>query len=546
MKNRALYLEWSMVLFTTASLILFFSRVIPYHLYHREQTHLFLHTLSNYTTYLEKPALLSSLMGDFLTPFFYHSSASTLILTASTVGIGTLCYLLLKPSLKQLALLPALGIIAWEVGRISALSYPLSSTLSLLGALGMALLCRKLMERKVSPLEYLIFSTLTLLLTYYLWGYGMWIVWLSLLTKRHLMQWLLLLLPASALPMLMQREHQFTWKEAASYPSSLLFALPNLEREAVLKADIRYSQKRTNLFEEEKISNPVQAYYANLTDAKIGRLPYTVMDRCLYGVEGLFLPVNPTSNYYTIYAANEVWYALGDMTMTEHATLLGMIFSPKHSGVRALKRLAEVNLINGDEQAALKYLRILQNSWVYKQWAENRIDIVSQERTQTREPHIAAKEQGVVQNRFQAISYEWEEKRHYIPQSDTIRMANDIVKSLRQLLQSNHNNRMAMDYLLCYHLLKKDVASFIQDLQQFNKSTLLPPLYAEALLIHLAATGASKEEVEAANIPIHLIKQFNAYNQVYQREQGDGHALVETFKKSYWFYYHYAQPKDEL
>ena len=43
--------------------------------------------------------------------------------------------------------------------------------------------------------------------------------------------------------------------------------------------------------------------------------------------QGLFLPVAPHSTYLTIYAANEVWFALGDMTMAEHAAILGMIFS---------------------------------------------------------------------------------------------------------------------------------------------------------------------------------------------------------------------------
>ena len=58
----------------------------------------------------------------------------------------------------------------------------------------------------------------------------------------------------------------------------------------------------------------------------------------------------PHSTYLTIYAANEVWFALGDMTMAEHAAILGMIFSPHHTGARAVKRLAEINLVNGDER----------------------------------------------------------------------------------------------------------------------------------------------------------------------------------------------------
>ena len=59
--------------------------------------------------------------------------------------------------------------------------------------------------------------------------------------------------------------------------------------------------------------------------------------------------------------------------MAEHAAILGMIFSPHHTGARAVKRLAEINLVNGDEAAAMKYLRLLQKTMCYRDWAERRI-----------------------------------------------------------------------------------------------------------------------------------------------------------------------------
>ena len=42
------------------------------------------------------------------------------------------------------------------------------------------------------------------------------------------------------------------------------------------------------------------------------------------------------------------------MTMAEHASLLSMIFSPQNKSVRMVQRLAEINLINGDNEAARK------------------------------------------------------------------------------------------------------------------------------------------------------------------------------------------------
>ena len=59
--------------------------------------------------------------------------------------------------------------------------------------------------------------------------------------------------------------------------------------------------------------------------------------------------------------------------MAEHCAMLSMIFSPRNSGSRMIKRLAEINLVNGDDEAALKYLRILDKTLLHKSWAEKRI-----------------------------------------------------------------------------------------------------------------------------------------------------------------------------
>ena len=84
------------------------------------------------------------------------------------------------------------------------------------------------------------------------------------------------------------------------------------------------------------------------------------------GTNGLILPVNPSASFLSILFANELWFTLGDMTMAEHCAMLSMIFSPRNSGSRMIKRLAEINLVNGDDEAALKYLRILDKTLLHK------------------------------------------------------------------------------------------------------------------------------------------------------------------------------------
>ena len=87
----------------------------------------------------------------------------------------------------------------------------------------------------------------------------------------------------------------------------------------------------------------------------------------------LFMPVFEESTYMTTQLAGEVWYRLGDMTMAEHASILSMIFSPDNKSSRMVKRMAEINLINGENEAARKYLKLLSKTLFYSNWAKDRM-----------------------------------------------------------------------------------------------------------------------------------------------------------------------------
>ena len=139
--------------------------------------------------------------------------------------------------------------------------------------------------------------------------------------------------------------------------------------------------------------------------------------------------------------------------MAEHCAMLSMIFSPRNSGSRMIKRLAEINLVNGDDEAALKYLRILDKTLLHKSWAEKRIPGQQTPRVK-----------------------EWlEKKRRDIPTQDQLRSGNDAVTSLRNLVASNAGNLRAYEYLLCYHLLSKDLRSFVEDYVPGKVSSPISP-----------------------------------------------------------------------
>ena len=97
------------------ALFLFFFRILPYHLFHREQTQLFLLATEPLAGYLRHPAALARLSGDFLTQFFYYEGGGPTIMAVVLLLWGVVVFRLLAPYMGRWAWIPT--VLAWLGGR---------------------------------------------------------------------------------------------------------------------------------------------------------------------------------------------------------------------------------------------------------------------------------------------------------------------------------------------------------------------------------------------------------------------------------------------
>lgn len=523
MKNTNRHLIASVIFLTAIAWFLFYYYLYPYHQFHKEQTLLFLYSADALQAYATRPALLARLAGDFLTQFYYYAPVAALVPAAVATATGWLSYQLVRRvSPDWIAGTAAWLLMNWEMLRFSGLTYPLASSLSLLAGLGLYLLYRTLKNQSWR----LAGGIAAVAAGYYLFGYGVYVFALAVLLqaateKKAGTATLLIPLLCLALPPLVGARQGLTLSQAYGYPATGWWDMPDLTHERLLGLDTESylgHWKKVKELSRPDYSIHAVTYYHNLANAAEGRLCDGLLDRQDPNIQGLFLPVSAQSSYLSTLFAAEGWFRLGDMTMAEHATLLGLIFSPNHQGTRMLKRLAEINLINGDEAAALKYLRILSKTHFYRQWAAARLP--GQE-TEDVKAWLAA-------------------QRKHIPREDTLRASTtDVVKSLRLLLRANPQNEMARDYLLCFHLLTKNIPGFLEDyLPEPGKAPRR--LYAEALLIGLVQRKATSEEIEKTIVDPQIMQAFKAYTQMHRQYRGSPSALTARFGKTYWFYYHYA------
>ena len=84
-------------------------------------------------------------------------------------------------------------------------------------------------------------------------------------------------------------------------------------------------------------------------------------------------------SYLPIIFSNEVYFFLGDTNASQHRALIAMIFSPNHYSSRLLRRLVQINIINGEYKVAEKYLKILSKTLFHKKWAYNLLCMLNDE-----------------------------------------------------------------------------------------------------------------------------------------------------------------------
>lgn len=247
-------------------------------------------------------------------------------------------------------------------------------------------------------------------------------------------------------------------------------------------------------------SNTLETYFHNLACAMKGCLADSLMHYYQPFSRGLFLTVDEMTSPFVIAQSGEVWYRLGAMTMAEHSAMLALAFSPAKTGPKFLRRLADINFINGDSEAVLKYERILG----YRpEWTPDKLQI-----------------------------------RSFIARTDTVHLAKDFRSLLKLLIRSNPDNAAARDYLLCLDLLEKDIDAFVKDYGADGPSSRL---YEEAALIYLCGSGTTSSDLLSRfHVGEETLREFIDFTHIFESAEGDRRIPLEKYRHTYWYYYKFA------
>lgn len=593
LKHSKLQIVFLLLLF--AGFFLFFGIFFKYHIWFSEQLQVFLLTFSHFSRYLAKPAFLSCWTGDFLTQFYWlnwgGAIVNTLTLLAMWALLNSLFNRIGRP--KVPFILPLLPVISSFIA-LCYLEYPVSNSIAVILAVLISL-----GYISIRPgIFRMVAGTVFVLILYLAAGSSFWIfiavVFFTELTVNEKrgnilpgVIYLLLITSVSVIfPLAFKNVYLLTPVQAFTYMSemtrelrfsnilpllSFILILPALsidrgktkpllipeasdllqiiiasgllmagiiinadfQLERILRLDFEARMNRWDnvcrLSHKYGMKNNISSYYTNMALSNLGTMPEKLMDFYQPAATGLFLPVNANENYLSITFSNEIYWQLGDVNASQHSALLGTIFSPRAQNSRLMKRIVEINIVNRQYAVAEKYLHILEKTMFHRKWA------------------LEMKKYPA--NEDECLRSGWiQSKRALIPSHDLLKSRDEYITTLRMLADNNPANRMAIDYLLCFHLLSKDINSFEDDFIKYYKPSMdpvLPKVYQEGLLIKIASGEKTPADYSSFRFTPGTVNEMAEYTRAFDTSGGKGSALLEKFGKSYWFYYHFATMKTE-
>ena len=450
------YLFTSLLFFM--AVLLFFGLAYPHHLHYQEQYQLFLFDSTYVWEIVKLPGGVADLLGRFCTQFFLYAWVGALIiaLLLSTVQLLTLRLFTHHSSLFTLHFLYGLTFVPSFLLWLFLLDEN-----ALLGGVWAVLLTLLaiwacVMAPSGWPRRILILVAIPVLYWIALGGchyhryptvmpYLLYAAWLSAVilplmahfikvqSSKFNVQCLTFLLVAVGMGWLV-------WKNA------------NFKAEKVMQYDFmaRYQQWNRILetIHAEKPNNQIGVTVQNLALAMQGQLVNHLSDYHQNGIVGLLPDVkeDATSPLPTA----EAFYQLGMIYVAQRTVFEAQeaILDFQKSG-RCYKRLAQTNLILGNYEVARKYLTALQKTLFYRDWANETLPLLGDEKAIANHPEYGRLRQWAYDEDFYFSD-------HVTPEM------------LESLYFSNTDNRLALEYLMAYYVLTDDRDGYTRLLQHIS------------------------------------------------------------------------------
>ena len=550
----------------------FFNFVYPYHIHYQEQLQFFRFSSDYFLESIVVPGGLGDWITGFLVQFFYYAPLGALILS---ILLGLIQFLTWKNMEKgsfasyPLSFLPAASMFLFFGGEENLITAAVALAASLAAAFGLMKI-RKAVTRDIItvaliPVLYIMFGGISFI-TPVIVGVnhlirkegakGSAIFAGAALTTAVATVFIASLFAPYPLDRLIFGVHYhrfsyifplFAWisvvlvpiamAAAAAIKKDKAFALTlavavipaaclipgsiDLDKEKLFGYDFmtRMGQWNKILATSDKhpMDSPIAVECINLALAKTGHLASDMFAFYQNGTAGL-LP-KYVRDHFTPGPTGTVYYHLGMINTAQTFFFEAQEGIPDfQKSARFSQALAKTNLLNGNYEVARKYVNALKQTVFYRKWAEQTERLLDN-------PALIA-----------AVP-EYAHMRSVRIRSKDFLFSQDEMDSMLGLLYlDNTTNTIAMDYLLTWCLLRKDLPRFLE-CHQLMQTGYDARHYQEAVILHWSLTHDSPEGLPGF-ISRQVGTRFSKF--ISDFRSGTNEEIMEKeYGDTYWFYYCY-------
>lgn len=189
---------------------------------------------------------------------------------------------------------------------------------------------------------------------------------------------------------------------------------------------------------------------------------------------------------------------------------------------RAVRRVAETYLLNGQTDIAARFYTMLSHTLFYRKEARHFLGLTGDTTKMNDDSYLS-------------------EKRAFMPGHDFFYDQNRMDYALTSLVISNRANRMAYEYLMAHYMLNKDLDGFIRNIGLLNQLGFegVPVPYQEAVAYILTRLEDPPEALRSLVSDQAVIDNLRAYANAYNNTGSDTLKMEREFGKTYWYYLHY-------
>ena len=550
----------------------FFNFLYPYHLHYHEQLQFFRFSSDYFLDSIVAPGGLGDWLTGFLVQFFYYASAGSLILSVLLSMIQFLTWKHMERGnfgSYPLSFLPAIAMFLFLGGEENLVTAPVALAASLAAAYGIMKIrkaeLRYIVAFALIPALYMMFGSISFI-TPVIVGINsalrkddskqtlifslasLLMAAATIIIVRHcppyplsrllygvhyhrfnytfpLLAWVsVILVPAAILCAAAIRKDKafaFTSAIALLCAACLTPVFTDMNKELHFGYDfmVRMGQwnKILTTTDKKKPESPIATECTNLALAKTGHLASDMFAFYQNGTAGL-LP-KYVRDHFSPGPTGTVYYHLGMINTAQTFFFEAQEGIPDfQKSARFSQALAKTNLLNRDYEVARHYVQGLKQTIFYRKWAKQTEKLLDNPNLIETILEYAYMRSVRIKNRDFLFSQE------------------EMDSMLGLLYLNNPSNTLAMNYLLAWCLLRKDLPRFFEchKLLQIGYDARH---YQEAVILYWALTHETPEGLPGY-ISEEVGQRFAKFYSDF-RSGKDEEIMQKKYGDTYWFYYCY-------